>query len=221
MDFAQILFSGVLSGTGIYETLECQNVKNSFDLLSLKMMGTDSESYTVLTNSFVSAFMNNWPTTLGGIGKTLLQTFVLPGLADEIALKCVEVWQETITKRHGIRDFSDGIRKRLDELGKKADDAAKEVEKAADRVAEENPDLRIDLDGNRDSTTTNTETTDKVIDETEQGFKNYLSSLNPPKTFKTWEKQEADYPISGLPAYGESKDGKKYEFRDNKWEAMN
>lgn len=211
MDFAQILFSGVLSGTGIYETLECQNVKNSFDLLALKMMGTDSESYAVLTNSFVSAFMNNWPTTLGGIGKTLLQTFVLPGLADEIGLKCIEVWQETITKRHGIRDFSDGIRKRLNELGKKADDAAKEVEKAADKVAEENPELRIDLDVNRDSTTTNTETT-PIISGDEKGFKQYLSKIK-----KDTTSVSVSPASGGKPPKGMDGDDMEYEFINNQW----
>jgi len=58
-----------------------------------------------------------------------------------------------------------------------------------------------------------------TIDNTEQGFKNYLKSIG--KTVKRWEKQDAGYPTNGLPAYGESTDGKTYEFRDNKWEAMN
>jgi len=220
MDFSEILFSGELSGTGIYDTAECKAIESAFELYALKVLGSDKENYTPLTNTFTNSFLRNVPNTWGEAFKDAMLLYVFPGLADDIAIKVSGFWNDTVTKRNGLRNLFNGVKQDLEKLNKQSKDAAKEVERSVEKVAEENPDLRIDLDRNRDrdSTSTNTETTDKVIDETEQGFKNYLSSLNPPKTFKEWEKQGDDYPNSGLPAYGKATDNTEYEFKDGNWQ---
>jgi len=134
MDFSEILFSGELSGTGIYDTAECKAIESAFELYALKVMGNDKNSYTPLTNTFINTFWRNVPTNMDAVLKDAIKVFLLPGLADEIGIAVWEFYNNTVTQRNGIRNLFNGVRQDLEKLNKEAQEAAKEVEEAVDEV---------------------------------------------------------------------------------------
>jgi hypothetical protein len=189
---------------------ECQNL-SFVELSALRFVSKqtgDKKNYIGIIDVF-------WGTITNELSKENIWTFVYPGLIDDIAKKVFDIL-DTATTPGVITNIFKSAKEEIVRTQNEIIDVERRGEQwVRDNVS--NPDS-LSIVPDSSSTVNNTDTT---IDGSDSGFKNYLSKLNPPKTFKKWEAADPDYPNSGLPAYGEATDstGKvsKYQFEDGKW----
>jgi hypothetical protein len=139
------------------------------------------------------------------------------GLGPQLAYQVYDLVTENITTTYD--DSAETVSKEVfqkvvDDYKKQLDEEKKKIEKAEEKLTPE--DENNILDHFRGDDTENENTTVTTIDNTEQGFKNYLKSIG--KTYKSFKAQDPNYPTSGLPAYGTATDNTEYEFKDGNWQ---
>jgi hypothetical protein len=138
------------------------------------------------------------------------------GLGPQLAYQVYDLVSDNITTVYDDSPETvskESFQKVVDEYEKKLKDEKKKIKDDENKLTPEDENNILDHFRGDSTETENTNVT--TIDNTEQGFKNFLKTIN--KTYKSFKAQDPNYPTSGLPAYGTATDNTEYEFKDGNW----